>query len=105
MKAHWIFRLVVLSVALLPATAWAQSGIAGVVRDSSAGILPGVTVEVSSPALIDGSRVTVTNAEGRYQFVDLRPGPYAVVFTLPGFQTMRREGIELPSNFTATVNG
>ena len=104
MKSQCILRLVVMCVVFLPASAWAQSGIAGVVRDSSGGILPGVTVEVSSPALIAGTRVAVSNEEGRYRFVDLRPGAYSVSFSLAGFQTLRREGIELPSDFTATVN-
>ena len=63
---------------LLSATAWAQSSIVGVVRDTSGGVLPGVTVEASSPALIQGARAAVTDQEGRYQVVDLRPGPYTV---------------------------
>src|SRR5687768_17352970 len=82
-----------------------QSGsIAGVVRDSSGAVLPGVTVEASSPALIEKSRTVVTDGQGRYQIVDLRPGTYVVAFTLPGFSTVRREGIELTTGFTANVN-
>lgn len=93
-------------VMLLPDAAWAQtqSGIAGVVRDTSGGVLPGVTVEATSPALIEKVRTVVTDGEGRYNIVDLRPGTYAVTFTLPGFNTFRREGIQLPAGFTATVN-
>jgi hypothetical protein len=90
---------------LLPAEALAQqSGIAGAVRDTSGGALPGVTVEASSPALIEGSRTVVTDGQGLYTLVDLRPGAYVVTFSLPGFSTLRREGIELTAGFTATVN-
>ena len=80
------------------------SGIAGVVRDTSGAVLPGVTVEAASPALIEKVRSVVTDSEGRYNIVDLRPGTYSVTFTLPSFSTFKREGIELPSGFTATVN-
>jgi hypothetical protein len=98
-------RLVVAcAFVLLPAAAWAQSSIVGVVRDSSGGVLPGVTVEAASPALIEKVRSIATDSEGRYRIVDLRPGPYTVTFTLPGFSTVRREGIELRAEFTATVN-
>ena len=95
-------------VLLLPSMASAQqasaSGIAGVVRDTSGAVLPGVTVEASSPALIEKTRSIVTDSEGRYNIVDLRPGVYQVTFTLSGFNIFRRDGIELTSGFTATVN-
>jgi hypothetical protein len=82
-----------------------QSGaIAGLVRDSSGAVLPGVTVEASSPALIEKVRTVTSDGQGRYQIVDLRPGTYVVTFTVPGFSTVKREGIELTSGFTATVN-
>ena len=81
-----------------------SSGIAGVVRDASGGVLPGVTVEASSPALIERSRAVVTDSQGRYNIVDLRPGVYTVTFTLTGFSTVRRAEIQLPATFTATVN-
>ena len=81
---------------LLPGLASAQSSIVGVVRDASGGVLPGVTVEAASPALIEKVRSVITDEEGRYRIVDLRPGPYTVTFTLTGFSTVRREGIELP---------
>jgi len=99
-------RHLVIAVALLalPASAWAQSSIVGIVRDASGAVLPGATVEAASPALIEKVRSVVTDAEGRYRIVDLRPGPYTVTFTLPGFSTVRREGLELPAEFTATVN-
>src|SRR5436853_1282194 len=88
---------------LLPAPARAQSAIAGVVKDSSGAVLPGVTVEAASDALIEKSRVVTTDGAGLYNIVNLRPGIYTVTFTLTGFQTFRREGLELPSNFTANV--
>jgi hypothetical protein len=85
-------------------TARAQSAIAGVVRDTSGGILPGVTVEASSDALIEKTRSVVTNGQGQYTIVDLRPGIYSLSFTLTGFSVFKRDGIELPANFTATIN-
>lgn len=81
-----------------------SSGIAGIVRDASGGVLPGVTVEAASPALIERARVVTTDAQGRYNIIDLRPGVYAVTFTLTGFATVRRAEIQLPATFTATVN-
>src|SRR5712691_1713138 len=93
---------------LIPLPASAQqataSGIAGVVKDSSGAVLPGVTVEAASPALIEKVRSVVTDSEGRFNIVDLRPGSYVVTFSLTGFNTFKRDGIELPSGFTATVN-
>jgi len=85
-------------------TARAQSAIAGVVKDASGAVLPGVTVEASSPSLIEGSRTAVTDSAGTYKIADLRPGEYMVAFSLTGFRTVRREGITLPTSFTATVN-
>src|SRR6202011_3207449 len=82
-----------------------NSGLAGVARDASGALLPGVTVEVASPALIEKVRTVVTGADGSYRILDLRPGLYSVTFTLEGFRTVRREGIELPASFTATMNG
>src|SRR5213083_293229 len=99
---------VILSTLLVPLSAAAQqaqaSGIAGVVRDTSGAVLPGVTVEAASPALIEKVRTVVTDGEGRYNIVDLRPGTYGVTFTLAGFRAVKREGIALTSGFTATVN-
>ena len=89
----------------LPAAAVAQSSIAGSVKDDTGAVLPGVTVEASSPALIEKSRTVISDASGQFKIVDLRPGVYAVVFTLQGFNTYRREGITLTANATATVNG
>jgi hypothetical protein len=78
--------------------------IGGIVRDSSDAVLPGVTVEASSPALIEKVRVAVSDSQGNYKIVELRPGTYTVTFTLPGFATYKREGIELTAGFTATAN-
>lgn len=82
-----------------------SASISGVVRDDSGGVLPGVMVEAASPALIEKVRTVVTDDQGLFRIVDLRPGSYVVTFTLPGFGTFRREGIELSTGFTATVNG
>ena len=89
---------------LMPAATYAQGSIAGSVRDSSGAVLPGVTVEASSPALIEKTRAVVTDGTGQYKIVDLRPGTYAVTFALSGFSTVKREGIELAGSFAATVN-
>jgi hypothetical protein len=109
MRAGQFVRLVVVSGCLvfLPATAWAQAEtgtIAGVVRDPSGAVMPGVTVEAASPALIEKVRSVTTDGQGLYRIVDLRPGLYTVTFTLVGFSTFRREGIDLTTGFTATVN-
>src|SRR2546426_12016488 len=94
-------------IGLLPLTAGAQqaSGIAGAVRDTSGAVLPGVTVEAASPALIQKVRTAVTDGAGRYNIVDLRPGTYVVTFTLTGFSTVKREGIVLTGGFTAAGKG
>ncbi len=99
------WRLALLAFVLSPHTVFAQAtGIAGVVRDTSGAILPGVTVEAASPALIERSRTAVSDAQGQYKILDLRPGTYTVTFTLSGFSAVKREDIELPAQFTATVN-
>src|SRR6476660_2432097 len=100
MKSRWIPCLVVVSSFLfLPTAAWAQSSITGVVRDTSGAVLPGVTVEAASPALIERVCSTVTDSQGRYRIVDLRPGTYTITFALTGFTTSRREGLELRAEF------
>ena len=86
-----------------PALASAQS-ITGVARDRSGAVLPGVTVEASSPVLIEKVRTAITDGSGQYRIVDLRPGSYKVTFTLAGFNTVVREGVELSGEFVATVN-
>jgi hypothetical protein len=94
------------STLLMPAAARAQErgSIVGVVQDSSGAVLPGVTVEASSPVLIEQSRSAITDSAGRYAIIDLRPGSYNVTFTLPGFRSVKREGILLEGAFTAQVN-
>ena len=89
---------------LLPSAAYAQAAITGVVKDASGAVLPGATVEAASPVLIEKVRSVVTDATGQYRIVDLRPGTYSVTFSLPGFTTVKREGIELSGSFVATVN-
>ena len=96
--------LVVAVLVAAPSVALAQASIAGVVRDNSGAVLPGVTVEAASPALIEKVRTAVTDASGTYRIVDLRSGTYSVSFTLPGFSVVKREGIELTGTFTATIN-
>src|SRR6187397_3226391 len=97
--------LVATAVLLLPAGAFAQGAITGVVKDASGAVLPGVTVEAASPVLIERVRSVVSDDTGQYRIVDLRPGAYTVTFTLPGFSVVRRDGIELAGSFVATVNG
>src|SRR5262245_5326607 len=80
------------------------TGIAGVVKDSSGAVMPGVTVEASSDVLIEKVRTAVSDEHGEYKITDLRPGTYAVTFSLTGFSTIKREGIELTSGFTAKVD-
>ena len=90
---------------MLPASVYAQQAtITGVVKDASGAVLPGVTVEASSPVLIEKVRSATTDGTGQYRIVDLRPGTYAVTFTLTGFSTVKREGIELTGAFVASVN-
>ena len=101
--SHAIF-IAPLLLLLVPASALAQASITGVVKDASGAVLPGVTVEASSPALIEKVRSAITDGAGQYRIVDLRPGVYAVAFTLPGFSTLRRDNVELTGSFTATVN-
>jgi hypothetical protein len=92
-------------ILLLPAAAFAQnSGISGQVTDNTGGVLPGVTVEVTSPVLIEGARVAVTDGQGQYSVTALRPGTYTVTATLPGFTTSVREGITLTAGFNANVD-
>src|SRR5881394_578004 len=106
-RAARLSVVLLLLLALVPvfALAQGQSGsIAGVVKDATGAVLPGVTVEASSPALIEKTRSVVTDGSGAYKIVDLRPGTYSVTFTLTGFSTVKRDGIELTTSFTANVN-
>jgi hypothetical protein len=99
-----LFALAMLLVTASGSFAQNGSNIAGVVKDSTGAVLPGVTVEASSPALIEKVRTVVTDGAGQYKIVDVRPGTYTVTFTLAGFNTVKRDGIELLASFTATVN-
>jgi hypothetical protein len=102
------FLVLAFIITLHPSSAWSQgtssATIAGVVTDTSGAVLPGVTVEASSPVLIEKVRSAVTDERGEYRIIELIPGPYTVTFTLTGFASFRREGIELPPSFNATVN-
>ena len=92
------------ALVLAPATVYAQASVTGVVKDTSGAVLPGVTVEVSSPALIEKTRSTVTDGSGLYQITQLVPGSYTVTFSLTGFNTFKRDGLELTGSFVATIN-
>lgn len=102
-RTFWSPLVAVVCLAL-PAVASAQSVIAGVVKDTSGAVLPGVTVEATSPILIEKTRTSFTDSQGQYKIIDLRPGTYSVTFALPGFTTVKRDGVELSANFTASVN-
>src|SRR5439155_18974108 len=91
-------------ILLLPSALLAQGSITGVVKDTSGAVLPGVTVEASSPSLIERVRTATTDGNGLYRIVDLRGGTYAVTFTLTGFSTVKHEGVQLAGEFAATVN-
>jgi len=106
-RARAWFRVLVTLLALsLPSVAGAQvlGTVAGNVKDASGAVLPGVTVEVSSPALIEKVRTAVTDGNGQYQIVNLPPGTYSATFTLPGFSTVKRDDLQVVVNFTVTVN-
>ncbi|MGE3512403.1 MAG: carboxypeptidase regulatory-like domain-containing protein, partial [Vicinamibacterales bacterium] len=97
--------LIAAGLAMRPTRLWAQESgsIAGSVRDTTGAMLPGVTVEAASPALIEKVRSVVTDETGQYRLVDLRPGTYSVTFTLPGFSTIKRDGVQLTAGFTANI--
>jgi hypothetical protein len=109
MVYRWVMLCaVVAGLVSAPQPARAQgavgASITGVVRDASGGVLPGVTVEASSPVLIERSRTAVTDGTGRYQVVGLLPGTYVVTYTLSGFSTVRRDGVQLSGSLTATID-
>jgi hypothetical protein len=102
-----VFRIAVgVLFVCLPVIAFAQTlpSMAGVVKDTSGAVLPGVTVEATSPALIEKVRSVATDANGQYKMVDLRPGTYTVTFTLTGFSVVKREGVELAGGGTFQIN-
>ena len=88
----------------IPAAAFAQAAIAGSVRDPSGAPMEGVTVDASSPALIERARTAVTDGAGRYRIEDLRPGVYRIRFTHQGWSPYQHDGVELTGSFTATVD-
>jgi hypothetical protein len=104
MPRYAVSGLLLLCLLLVPAVATAQSQLTGQVRDESGGVLPGVTVEAASPVLIEKVKTAVSDDQGRYTIVDLRPGTYKVTFSLTGFSTVVRDAVELPANFVATIN-
>src|SRR4051794_19859412 len=91
------------AIILLPTLASAQGTLTGTVKDASGAVLPGVTVEASSPALIEKTKSAVSDGSGQYRIIDLRPGTYSLTFTLPGFNTVKRDNIELSGSQTLTI--
>ena len=104
MRRSVTLLLIALVCSLWPALVYAQASISGTVRDTSGAVLPGVTVEASSPALIEKVRTTISDGGGQYRIENLPPGAYAVTFTLAGFTTFRREGLQLSGSFAAVVD-
>jgi hypothetical protein len=99
------FAALLTLIVLVPTGAFAQAVIAGTAKDASGAVLPGVTVEATSPALIEKVRTAVTDGTGQYRIEDLRPGTYSVTFSLSGFSAYKRDGVELTGSFTATIDG
>jgi hypothetical protein len=104
MRTFAVGAILLALIVVLPARARAQASITGVVRDTSGAVLPGVTVDAESPALIEKVRTAITDGTGQFRIEALRPGTYTVTFSLPGFASVKREGIELSGSFVATVN-
>jgi hypothetical protein len=100
-----LLRLLVATaaMALVASTGYAQATLTGTVRDTSGGVLPGVTVEAASPALIEKVRTAITDATGQFRIIDLRAGTYTITAALPGFVTVRREDVQLAGSQTLTV--
>jgi hypothetical protein len=101
-----VIRLCVIvgSLLVVSAPAWAQATLAGVVRDASGAVLPGVTVEAASPVLIEKVRTAVSDGTGRYRIESVQPGAYTVTFTLPGFATVKREGVIVSGTGVVTAD-
>jgi hypothetical protein len=111
MKRWFVASLVAATALAVPALAYAQGGgasttgtIQGRVTDAQGGVLPGVSVTISSPSLIGGTQTQVTNDQGNYRFPAVPPGTYTVEFDLTGFNKLRREGIQIALGFTANLN-
>src|SRR5438067_6514078 len=101
-----VLRLALLAFAaviLVPMAAYAQASVAGVVKDSSGAVLPGVTVEASSPALIEKTRSAVTDGAGQYRIINLQPGTYSLTLTLTGFNTVKRDEVQLSGTQVITI--
>jgi hypothetical protein len=94
----------VLGSLLIPTLAFSQTTLAGTVRDTSGAVLPGVTVEAASSALIEKARTAVTDGSGLYRITDLAPGTYTVTYSLPGFTRVVREGVALTGSGVTTIN-
>ncbi len=104
MKRYRGVGVFVVAGLLLAPTVTSAQAISGTVTDATGSVLPGVSVEARSPALIEQVRTAITDGAGKYQITELRPGGYSVTFTLTGFNAVVREGIELTSGFTATID-
>src|SRR5687767_6171008 len=96
--------LLLIACIVAPSGAWAQATIAGAVTDASGAVLPGVTVEAASPALIEKVRIAVTDGSGRYRIEQLRPGTYSVTFTLPGFALYKRDALTVSGSAVIAVD-
>src|SRR5918994_1409245 len=104
MRTRTATLLLLALVSLMPTSVFAQASIAGATRDTSGAALPGVTVEATSPALIEKVRTAVTDDRGVFRIVNLPPGTYSVTFALAGFNLVRRDGVELSGSFTAPID-
>ncbi|HEV8393043.1 MAG TPA: carboxypeptidase regulatory-like domain-containing protein [Vicinamibacterales bacterium] len=106
LRQHAAILLLALGLASMPSVSTAQvlGTVTGTVKDASGAVLPGVTVEASSPALIEKVRTAVTDGTGQYRIINLPPGAYVITFTLTGFSTVRREGVNLSINVTSTID-
>src|SRR5829696_6762756 len=91
-------------VVLCPGLAFAQAALSGVVRDNTGAIVPGVTVEVTSPVLIERSRTAITDGAGQYRITELQPGTYNLTFTLSGFSVVKREAVEVRGSGVVPIN-
>src|SRR5437867_3765208 len=103
MRETFRTTLAAIALLLLPSAALAQATITGTVRDSSGAVLPGVTVEAASPALIERARSAITDDTGQYRIIDLQTGTYTLTFSLNGFSTVKRVDIDVAGSVTLTI--